>query len=87
MYQAGRGDVHTVLVNGKVVKYRHELVGVDLDKARTAVGATVEYARRQIGEDGWREFMTPEIPDNAPIANPYTYSEYRGEGVAVQHES
>ncbi|HEX9336425.1 MAG TPA: amidohydrolase family protein, partial [Pseudonocardiaceae bacterium] len=87
VYQAGRGDVHTVLINGKVVKYRHELVGVDLDKARTAVGATVEYARRQIGEDGWREFMTPEIPDNAPIANPYTYSEYRGEGVAVQHES
>ena len=30
VYQAGRGDVHTVLVNGKVVKHDHKLVGVDL---------------------------------------------------------
>ena len=30
VFQAQRGDVHTVLVNGRVVKYDHRLVGVDL---------------------------------------------------------
>ncbi|HEY4420858.1 MAG TPA: amidohydrolase family protein, partial [Pseudonocardia sp.] len=29
-FQAQRGDVHTVIVNGRVVKHDHELVGVDL---------------------------------------------------------
>ena len=41
-YQAGRGDVHTVLVNGKVVKFEHRLLTGDLDHARvnlTAAGA------------------------------------------------
>ncbi|GLY65556.1 amidohydrolase family protein [Amycolatopsis taiwanensis] len=85
VYQAGRGDVHTVLVNGKVVKYRHELVGIDLDRARGPVAATVEYARKEMGEQAWQQAMEPEIPETNVIANPYTYSEYRGEGVAVQH--
>ena len=31
VFQAGRGDVHTVLVNGRVVKHEHQLVGIDLD--------------------------------------------------------
>ena len=85
VFQAGRGDVHTVLVNGKVVKHEHQLVGIDLDKARAAVAETVEHARRAIGEPGWHEAMNPEIPDTEALANPYTYSAYRGEGVAVQH--
>ncbi len=84
VFQAGRGDVHTVLVNGTVVKYQHELVGVDLAPAREAVAGTVAFARREIGEQAWQECMTPEIPETELIPNPYTYSEYRGEGVAVQ---
>src|SRR3954466_1325930 len=36
-FQAQRGDVHTVLVNGRVVKHAHRLVDVDLDAARRAV--------------------------------------------------
>jgi len=85
VYQAGRADVHTVLVNGRVVKYAHELVGVDLDRARAAVAATVDHARGEMGEQAWREAMTPEIPETEAIANPYTYTDYQGEGVAVQH--
>ncbi|MGW0582262.1 amidohydrolase family protein [Streptomyces sp. NPDC002920] len=85
--QAQRADVDTVVVNGRVVKYRHELLGTDLRRARDAVGATVEYARATLGEEAWREAMAPEIPDTEPISNPYTYSEYRGEGVAVRQES
>ena len=34
VYQAGRGDVHTVLVNGQVVKHEHKLVGVDLRRGQ-----------------------------------------------------
>src|ERR1039457_1511482 len=30
VFQAGRGDVHTVVINGKVVKHAHRLVDVDL---------------------------------------------------------
>jgi 5-methylthioadenosine/S-adenosylhomocysteine deaminase len=85
VFQAGRGDVHTVLVNGTVVKHEHELVGIDLAKARAAVAGTVEFARREMGAEVWQECMNPEIPETELIANPYTYADYRGEGVAVRH--
>jgi 5-methylthioadenosine/S-adenosylhomocysteine deaminase len=78
VYQAGRGDVHTVLVDGQVVKDSHRLVGVDLAGARDAVGGTVEYARATMGEDAWRESMTPELPEDSRIPNPYTYTSYEG---------
>jgi cytosine/adenosine deaminase-related metal-dependent hydrolase len=86
VFQAGRGDVDTVLVNGKLVKYQHELVGIDLDRARSAVADTVEFARREIGESAWQQCMCPEIPDTERIPNPYTYTDYRGPGVAVQRD-
>ncbi|GHJ35701.1 amidohydrolase family protein [Streptomyces sp. TS71-3] len=84
VFQAGRGDVHTVLVNGTVVKHRHELTGIDLDRARTEVTATVEYARREMGEEAWQQALEPEIPETERIHNPYGYADYRGEGVAVR---
>jgi cytosine/adenosine deaminase-related metal-dependent hydrolase len=90
VFQAGRGDVHTVLVNGKIVKHNHELVGIDLDKARNAVTATVDFARRELGEEQWRECMNPDIPESRMISNPYTYTytytDYQGEGVAVRSD-
>ena len=56
VFQAGRGDVHTVLVDGEVLKYEGRLVGgADLlAKARDEVGRTVDHlaqlARRgQVG--------------------------------------
>ena len=51
-FQAQRGDVHTVLVDGRVVKHEHELVGVDLAAVRRAVEATVEHLRRRDGRGG-----------------------------------
>lgn len=86
VYQAGRGDVHTVLVNGAVVKFRHELTGAHLDRARSAVSATVAYTRERMGEAAWRESMEPEIPRSELIRNPYTYTGYRGEGIAVRDD-
>src|SRR5207245_6011508 len=59
VFQAGRGDVHTVMVDGRVVKHNHRLLGVDLVKARQAVLKTVEYARAEMGEQAWAEAMDP----------------------------
>jgi cytosine/adenosine deaminase-related metal-dependent hydrolase len=78
VYQAGRGDVDTVVVNGRIVKHNHALVGVDLPAAKQAVGRTVEYARSTMGEDAWRDSLTPELPAADRIPNPYTYTSYDG---------
>jgi 5-methylthioadenosine/S-adenosylhomocysteine deaminase len=74
VYQAQRGDVHTVVVNGRVVKFDHKLVGVDLAKARRAIDETVSYLRGELGEQAWNEGMSPEIPEHETLANPYTYT-------------
>jgi 5-methylthioadenosine/S-adenosylhomocysteine deaminase len=78
VFQAGRGDVHTVLVDGMVRKHEHTLVGVDLAAATAAVGATIDFARSTMGEDAWRESITPEVPPDERIPNPYTYTDYTG---------
>ena len=78
VFQAGRGDVHTVLVNGRVVKHEHRLVGANLAAAKEAVAGTVEHARSTMGEKAWQEAMTPELPPSERIPNPYTYTHYTG---------
>jgi 5-methylthioadenosine/S-adenosylhomocysteine deaminase len=74
-FQAQRGDVHTVLVNGRVVKHDNRLVGIDLAAARRAVEETVEFAMRELG-DAWTAGMHPEIPETKVLDNPYTYTEW-----------
>jgi len=76
-FQAQRGDVHTVLVDGRVVKYEHRLLGVELGAIRREVEATVEHLRATIGEEAWVEGMNPDIPETKVLDNPYTYTEYR----------
>ena len=78
VFQAGRGDVHTVLVNGQVVKHEHALVGADLRRAKDAVANTVDFARSTMGEQAWQEAMTPELAPTERIPNPYTYTEFTG---------
>ncbi len=73
-FQAQRGDVHSVVVNGRVVKHAHRLVGTDLGKARQAIGQTVEYLKGELGPDAWAEGMHPEIPETRVLDNPYTYT-------------
>ena len=85
VFQAGRGDVHTVMVDGKVVKHNHRLPGIDLSRARQAIAKTVEYARSRMGEKAWHEGMNPE---QAPVElreNPYTYTGREG-GKAAQKQ-
>ncbi len=75
-FQAQRGDVHTVVVNGRVVKHDHGLVGTDLGKARQVIAETVDYLQGQLGPDAWTEGMHPEIPETTVLDNPYTYTEW-----------
>jgi 5-methylthioadenosine/S-adenosylhomocysteine deaminase len=76
-FQAQRGDVHTVLVNGRIVKYANKLVDVDLVAARATVESTVEYLQQQLGAEVWEQGMHPEIPGAKVLDNPYTYTDYR----------
>lgn len=79
VFQAQRGDVHTVLVNGRVVKHEHRLVGIDLAAARAQVDRTVEYLRGELGEEAWEKGMNPDIPTTKVLDNPYTYTDYRSD--------
>jgi cytosine/adenosine deaminase-related metal-dependent hydrolase len=79
-FQAQRGDVHTVLVNGRVVKFAGELLGVDLPGVRRAVEATIEHLRAAMGEEAWVQGMNPDMPsDDEVLDNPYQYTDYRSE--------
>ena len=76
-FQAQRGDVEAVLVDGRVVKRDHRLVGVDLAAARRAVEETVDHLRAELGEDEWGQGMNPDIPETKILDNPYQYTDYR----------
>jgi hypothetical protein len=67
--------VHTVLVNGKAVKFDHKLVGVDLAAAKSAIDSTIDYLKAEHGPEEWEGGMHPDIPAHETLANPYTYRE------------
>jgi len=75
-FQAQRGDVHTVIVNGRVVKHEHRLIGIDLAPVRQAVTATVDYLRSALGDEAWARGMSPDVPATKILDNPYTYTDY-----------
>ena len=77
-FQAQRGDVHTVIVDGRVVKHEHRLLVGDLGRARADADATVEFLRSSMGEEAWRAGMNPDLPDeDGVLDNPYTYTDYK----------
>jgi 5-methylthioadenosine/S-adenosylhomocysteine deaminase len=79
-FQAQRGDVHTVIVDGRVVKHEHRLVGVDLAALRRTVDATVEHLRSDLGEEQWDKDMFPDLPEGDEVLdNPYQYTEYKSD--------
>jgi cytosine/adenosine deaminase-related metal-dependent hydrolase len=82
-FQAQRGDVEAVIVDGRVVKRDHRLVGVDLAAARRTVEATVEHLRSTLGDEAWAQGMNPEVPTTTILDNPYQYTDYRS---ASTHE-
>ena len=76
VFQAGRGDVHTVTVDGEIVKRDGALVGGGLAAARDAVSATVDHLQSTLGEDAWRAGMSPEIREGELFDNPYQYTDW-----------
>ena len=78
-FQAQRGDVHTVLVDGRVVKY--EPAGRRRPARRAPyVEATVDHLRSAMGEEAWAAGMNPDLPeDDEVLDNPYQYTEYKSE--------
>jgi len=84
-FQAQRGDVDTVLVNGRIVKRDGQLVGVDLAAARSAVASTIEYLVDDMGEEAWIKGMNPDIPETKVMDNPYTYTEWDAGSAQWKH--
>jgi cytosine/adenosine deaminase-related metal-dependent hydrolase len=78
-FQAQRGDVHTVLVDGRVVKHEGRLVGVDLGAVRRTVEATAAYLRSALGEEAWAAGMNPDLPGTEVLDNPYQYTDFKDE--------
>ncbi|MEU0531396.1 amidohydrolase family protein [Amycolatopsis tolypomycina] len=78
-FQAQRGDVHTVLVGGRVVKRDGKLVAADLPAVRQRVEETVGYLRAQLGEEAWWQGMNPDVPETKILDNPYTYTDYQSD--------
>jgi cytosine/adenosine deaminase-related metal-dependent hydrolase len=80
-FQAQRGDVHTVVVNGRVVKSEGRLVGIDLAPVRQEIESTIEYLQGACGEEVWQQGMFPQMPDAeaAILENPYQYTDYADE--------
>jgi len=72
VYQAGTADVHTVMVDGRVLKYEGKRIDLPMAPVRAAVEESVEYVRRTLGEAAWRDGMHPKITN---IENPYGYTE------------
>ncbi|GGA64590.1 amidohydrolase [Pseudoclavibacter endophyticus] len=85
--QAGRGDVHTVLVGGEIKKYDGKLVSGDLAKVRTAIEDTVEHLRSTLGEETWDTDMNPDIPEPRVLDNPYMYTDYRSDSTHEAYET
>jgi 5-methylthioadenosine/S-adenosylhomocysteine deaminase len=89
-FQAQRGDVHTVVVNGRVVKHEHRLLDVDLPAVRHTVEQTVEHLQNELGAEAWQQGMNPDIPATKILDNPYTYTDFRSaatHSVATSAES
>lgn len=60
------------------MKHEGRLVGVNLDRAKAAVGETVDFARATMGEEAWAEGLAPELPATERIPNPCTHSDFQG---------
>ncbi|WP_328352100.1 hypothetical protein OG800_08595 [Streptomyces sp. NBC_00445] len=61
VFQAGRGEVDTVLIDGRVLKYRGEPLGIDLDRARTLAENSRDHLRAAICEQSWQQAMNPPL--------------------------
>ena len=80
-FQAQRGDVHTVIVNGRVVK-RDAQAG----RRRPGRGARARSRRPSttcaatMGEEAWQQGMNPDDARGREVLdNPYQYTDYKSD--------
>jgi 5-methylthioadenosine/S-adenosylhomocysteine deaminase len=85
VFQTQRGDVDTVMVNGRIVKRDHKLVGMDLPAARRNIEATVDYLVGAMGREAWEKGMYPDIPETKIQENPYTYTNWDSGSAQWKH--
>jgi 5-methylthioadenosine/S-adenosylhomocysteine deaminase len=79
-FQAQRGDVHTVIVDGRVVKDTGKLVGFDSVGVRRSIDATIDHLRTAMGDETWNAGMHPEMPEGSKVLdNPYQYTDYQSD--------
>jgi 5-methylthioadenosine/S-adenosylhomocysteine deaminase len=84
-FQAQRADVHSVIVNGRLVKHEHRLLGADLAKVRADVERTVDYLIATMGRDAWERGMNPDVPETKVMDNPYQYTEWNAGSAQWKH--
>jgi 5-methylthioadenosine/S-adenosylhomocysteine deaminase len=72
--------VHTVIVDGRIVKDAGALVGFDAGAVRRDIDATIDHLRSSMGDDTWHAGMHPEMPEGSKVLdNPYQYTDYQSE--------
>jgi cytosine/adenosine deaminase-related metal-dependent hydrolase len=77
VFQAQRADVHTVMVNGRVLKYDHHLLlEQELAGARREIEDSIEHVRSTVGAEAWDATMHPAKVAVPPVDNPYQYSDF-----------
>jgi 5-methylthioadenosine/S-adenosylhomocysteine deaminase len=76
VFQAQRGDVHTVVVDGRIVKSEGRLVGDQLRGAKAEVDSTLEFLRSTLGNQAWTGGMNPDVPATTVLDNPYQYTDF-----------
>lgn len=59
VFHAQRGEVDTVMVNGRVLKYGGKLLGGTFDRARRLAEASMNHLREKIGAQQWAEAQNP----------------------------
>ena len=77
--QANRGDVRTVLVDGKVAEQAEETTSSRTWPGcgpRSTTPASPTSAPR-LGEEVWAQGVNPDVPPTKVLDNPYTYTEFR----------
>jgi 5-methylthioadenosine/S-adenosylhomocysteine deaminase len=77
--QVNRGDVHTVLVDGQIVKHNHKISDKAITKNKADIADTISYLQSEMGEEEWTQGMAPEIPESKVMDNPYTYTDFRSD--------
>ena len=72
--------MHTVIVDGKLVKSEGRLVGFDAATVRRDVDATIEHLTSAMGDEVWKAGMQPDLPEDSKVLdNPYQYTDYQSE--------